>query len=230
MFPAPVSSDASQSLDNLLLTFGPIWEKADILLANPLTTSDDRYHLKNRAIDLDQAFAKWQEAQVKHLQPWTVGHVSQKPAGLELGVGYWPGRVDTYFDLYVAGAWNTSRTARVLLISLIFKLSKILNDNNDYSRERQDALYLVEDIVSSIPFHLAEDLQVFLRGVEKENTATVMNPGRPVGGLLLMHSIYVASKLSIVPRQMREYLRDCLEWIAMNMGIGQASLFAKVRI
>ena len=44
-----------------------------------------------------------------------------------------------------------------------------------------------------------------------------------------MHCIYVASKLSIVPQQMREYMNDSLEWIAKHMGIGQASLFAKVR-
>ncbi len=235
MFPAPYSSNASQSLDNLLLRFGPIWRKAVAFLGSPLTRSDDIHQLKSEAIALDQAFARWQEAQVKDFNPWTVGHVSQAQAGAKLGVGYWPGRVDTYFDLYVAGVWNTSRTARVLLINVILKLSRILNDNQDHTREHQDALRLVEDIVSSIPFHLAEDLQVFLREMGQvemgtQNAAAILSPGRPVGGLLLMHPIYVASKLSIVPQQMREYMRDCLEWIATHMGIGQASLFAKVRI
>ncbi len=70
---------------------------------------------------------------------------------------------------------------------------------------------------------------VFIRDVGK-NAAAAMNPGRSVGGLLLMHTIYVASNLSIVPQQIRLYLKDCLEWIGMYMGIGQASLFAKVRI
>ena len=205
-----------------------------------MARSDDLHQLKNEAIALDQAFARWQEAQVKDFNPWTVGKVSQAQAGSKLGVGYWPGRVDTYFDLYVAGVWNTSRTARVLLINVILKLSRILNNNQDHTREHQDALRLVEDIVSSIPFHLAEDLQVFLREIGQVEVgeaemgngiaAAILSPGRPVGGLLLMHPIYVASKLSIVPQQMREYLRDCLEWIAKHMGIGQASLFAKVRV
>jgi len=60
-----------------------------------------------------------------------------------------------------------------------------------------------------------------------EKNAAAMNPGRPVGGLLLMHPIYVASTLLIVPQHMREYMKECLEWIGMHMGIGQASLFAK---
>ena len=239
MFPAPYSSNASQSLDNLLLAFGPIWREAETFLGNPSTKSDDLHQLKNKAIALDQDFAKWQEAQVRDFNPWTVGHVSQVQGGSKPGVGYWPGRVDSYFDLYVAGVWNTSRIARVLLINVILKLSRILNDKQNHTREHQDALQLVEDIVSSIPFHLAEDLPSFLHRLEqfevgkaemgKESAAAILSPGRPVGGLLLMHPLYVASKLSIVPQQMREYMKDCLEWIAKHMGIGQASLFARVR-
>ena len=241
MFPTTYyPSDASQTLDNLLLAFGPIWRKADAFLGDAFSRSDDPHQLKNDAIALDQAFAKWQEAQVRDFNPWTVGNVSQVQAGSKPGVGYWPGRIDTYFDLYVACVWNISRTARVLLINVILELSRILNDNQNHTGEHQDALRLVEDIVSSIPFHLVEDLPVFLRemghfavgedDMNKKNAAAILSPGRPVGGLLLMHPIYVASKLSIVPQEMREYLRDYLEWIAKHMGIGQASLFAKVRI
>jgi hypothetical protein len=43
-----------------------------------------------------------------------------------------------------------------------------------------------------------------------------------------MHPVYVASQLSIVPLEMREYLKDCLTWIEVYMGIEQAALFAKV--
>ena len=192
--------------------------------------SEGIHQIKNEAVLLDQAFAKWQEAQAGNLKPWTIGHVSQRQAVSKLEVGYWPGKLDMYFDLYLAAVWNTSRTARILLINLIVKLSKILNPDDTYSRQHQDTLHLVEDIISSIPFHLAEDLPVFLRETERENTAPVMKAGRPVGGLLLIHSIYVASKLPIVPLQMQEYMNDTLEWIATYMGIGQASLFAKVSL
>ena len=40
---------------------------------------------------------------------------TQPQAGSKVEVGYWPGRVDKYFDLYVASVWNTVRMARVLL-------------------------------------------------------------------------------------------------------------------
>ncbi len=175
---------------------------------------------------LDRNLAEWQVSQVQDFNPRTVGHVNQGQSKSTPAVGYWPGRVDSYFDLYVAGVWNTSRTGRLLLISLILKLSKLLNDNQDHSREHENAQILTEDIIASVPYHLAEDLHVFLRNVGKD---TAISPGRPVGGLLLMHPIYVASTLLIVPQKLREHMQECLAWIGTHMGIGQASLFAKVR-
>ena len=188
----------------------------------------------SEAIALDQAFATWQESRSIDFKPWTVNSVSQPQAGSKIEVGCWLGKVDMYFDLYVAGVWNTARMARILLLDLILKLSNALNGNHNCSHEHQDslrgvALRLVEDTISSIPFSLAEDLHIFLQDREKDSTRARMRPGIPVGGLLLMHPIYIVSRLSIVPENIREYMRDCLDWIGTNMGIGQASVFAKVR-
>ena len=83
------------------------------------------------------------------------------------------------------------------------------------------------ELVASIPFHLAEDLQVFLQ--DESAAARKIKPGKSVGGLLLLHPLCIASKLSIVPPRLQDYTRECLEWIATNMGIGQASLLTKVR-
>ena len=196
--------------------------------------SDSLHRLMNEAIALDQAFANWQEARSIDFRPWTVSSVNPLQAGSKIEVGSWPGKVDMYFDLYVAGVWNTARMARILLLDLILKLSNAFNGNHNYSREHQDslrgdALRLVEDMISSIPFSLAEDLHTFLQDRGKEDTQAKMQPGIPVGGLLLMHPIYIVSRLSIVPEKMRDYMRACLDWIGTKMGIGQASVFANVR-
>ena len=96
--------------------------------------------------------------------------------------------------------------------------------------EQQDGLRLVEDIIASIPFHLTEDVQLFLRNTYDENpVARGIRPGKPVGGLLLLYPLCIASMLSILPPRPQGYTRECLEWIETNVGIGQASLFTKVR-
>jgi len=185
--------------------------------------------LKQEAIALEKDLAQWQYTRCANFNARVAGHISRTQAGSSKpGVGYWPGKVEAYFDLYVAGVWNTSRTARLLLISLILKLSSVTYDADTYAREQKEAQVLVDDIIASIPYHLSDGLPRFL--AEGGKGEGLLEPGRPVGGLLLMHPIYVASTLLIVPQEMREYLKDCLSWIGINMGIGQASVFAKVRL
>jgi len=172
---------------------------------------------------LNHDLAIWQQGQSEEFKPTTVD--PGLPATPNPGVGYWHGRVDMYIDLYVAALWNISRIARCLLITLIIRLSGVLNDDVNHEADHQEALRLVEAVIASIPYHLAEDLQVFLR--QRGNHSEVSNPGRPVGGLLLMHSIYVASHLEIFPLEMREYMKNCLVWIGRRMGIGQAAFLAQ---
>ena len=224
------ASDASQSIERLLLRVEPVWRDADITPPDSPIAIESLHRLRSEARTLDQAFAEWQEAQVKSVQPWPVGHISQGQNGSNVEIGLWPGRVDAYFDLYIAYIWNMSRAVRLFLIDLIIKISQVLCDGSDYAREIQVARRLTEDMLSSVPFHLAEDLQIFLRDTKVETPTPNIDPGRAIGGLLLMHPIYIASKLEIVPQQMQNYLIGCLEWIATNMGIGQASRLAKVRI
>ena len=202
----------------------------DIAQSNLPTDSERLHRLRSEAMALDQAFAKWQENQVKSVQPWVVGHFSQRQNPTKVTTGHWPGTVHAYFDLYIAYIWNISRAARVFLIDLIIKISRVLGDRSDYTRKVQDARCLTEDMLSSIPFHLADDLQIFLRDTKVEQPTANIDPGRAIGGLLLMYPIHIVSKLEVVAEPIQNYLTECLEWIATNMGIGQASCFAKVRV
>lgn len=187
---------------------------------------DATWTLKQEAIDLDQKFAAWHDAQLDSFKPRTLGHVSDCKDGNPPEVGCWPGKVDTYFDLYVAAVWNTYRTVRCLLLSLILNLSTIANDSVGHGIEHRTAMHLVEDAIASIPFHLTEDLHALLR--DAEDSKEISEPGRKIGGLLSMQPLHVLSRLAIVPLPMRKYLKDCLKWIGGHMGIGQASLYAQV--
>lgn len=84
---------------------------------------------------------------------------------------------------------------------------------------------LAEGITSSIPFVLSLDLQAFL---DHSKTNVPLVPGRPVGGLLLMHTLYVISVLPIIDPRVQRYLRDCLAWVGDEMNIGQAVILSKV--
>jgi hypothetical protein len=93
----------------------------------------------------------------------------------------------------------------------------------------EEAQKLALDIAASIPYYLAENVQVFLnQTLASDMTSKAMIPGPSVGGLLLMHTLYMVSKLSVVDPALKDYLKDCLAWIGRNMGIGQATMLSEV--
>ena len=192
------------------------------------SNASDLHKLRMRCVALGQQFSKWQDSVPSDFNPTMVGRVPHNPRGVEIGVGYWPGTLDTYFDLYVAGVWNIFRTARLLLISLIIQLSDALVDHDYSAAHIHNANRMVADMIASIPYHLADNLHDFLDGLATRESLT--NPGRTLGGLLLMHPLYVASRMWFLPDDVREYMRRCLIWIGSYMGLGQAALLAKVRL
>jgi hypothetical protein len=84
---------------------------------------------------------------------------------------------------------------------------------------------LTRSIVSSIPYLLSADLQAFVKNVPAKSPLVA---GRPVGGLLLIHGLFLLSTLPIIDPKVKRYLRDCLVWIGDHMGIGQAHVLSKV--
>lgn len=78
----------------------------------------------------------------------------------------------------------------------------------------EEAQKLVLEIVASIPHYLAENVQVFYnQTLASDMTSKAIIPGPSVGGLLLTHTLYVVSKLSVVDPVLKNYLKDCLAWI-----------------
>jgi len=88
-----------------------------------------------------------------------------------------------------------------MILDLIVKCAMQLGEKGRYHQQRAVAQDLAESIAASIPYHVTDNLQIFMK--QAENGSDVISPGRPVGGLLLMHSLYVTSRLPVVSSQLR---------------------------
>lgn len=225
-FFVPYINSGSQDLDGLLVSFGVLWKTGNDLITRPRGDPNEFRTLLQDALRLDQKITAWSNHQLESFRPRKVGSITRSNARPDPPAGYWPGRVDTYFDLYVAGVWNTYRTVRCLLLSLISNLSSMSSDDTELQNYHKQALGLVEDVIASVPYHLTHDLHAFLDNVE--HSGDIADPGRIVGGLFLMQTLYVLSRLAVVPAGTRAYMKNCLTWIGTNMGIGQAFLYAQV--
>ncbi|KAF5005706.1 hypothetical protein FDECE_7867 [Fusarium decemcellulare] len=222
---APAAFQHLQSLDTILVEFGRVFYEAEDVLATQGVPIETKQRLSAVMATLDRDFVSWSQSQPESWRVTTIGQIPtlhKCPSGnnfLHAGV------IHSYLDLFVAAAWNTYRKSHIMLLDVLLRMRRQLDPQSSATSLQQQASDLVNDLISSIPFHLAarpEDCSQSARHYTKPIT-----PNKPIGGLLLLHPLYAAARSSILHYNDREYLSDCLEWIWENMGIGQARLLAQ---
>ncbi|RSL74584.1 hypothetical protein CEP53_000081 [Fusarium sp. AF-6] len=223
IFSVPALSDGEECLDNLMLDLDSLQTR----FSTVFDTGTFSPGLGEEISSLYERFSSWSSSRCPGFKPITVTHLKQSAVNSGIAAGCWPGRIDTYFDLYVAGVWNIVRTSQLRIIDMMVKIS-------DHHVDREASLHwipranaVVEDIMASIPYHLTDNLHAFID--EYATGEGINDRGKSLGGLLLMHPLYVASNFSFIPEKMRSYMKRCLLWIGKEMGLGQATLLAEVR-
>ncbi|KAF2108886.1 hypothetical protein BDV96DRAFT_254873 [Lophiotrema nucula] len=219
LFAVPAFRDSDTTLDSLLFSLEALWTR----LESP-QSSLDFPALAEALVALETYFSVWQKRRIPEVKATSVTTIALRYDSNEHPVGYWPGSVDTYIDLYVAGVWNVFRAARLLLGHLLMKFTSTIYDQDSNRNTTSTTYRLVEDIFASIPYHLTDNLPAFVDGMR---TSEQIQPGKHLGGLLLMHPLYVVANLSSLGPEVRRYARRCLEWIGENHGLGQATLLAR---
>lgn len=123
----------------------------------------------------------------------------------------------------------TYRKAHIRILEFIAGCAEQLSEPEIQANAIAAAQEPVDSIVASIPYFLLQDPRAVLTS-NKASLPTTSVPGRVVGGLLLLHPLYLLSTVtsSILSSELRVHTLHCLDWIGKNMGIGQASLLAKV--
>ncbi|KAK5257686.1 hypothetical protein LTR40_009401 [Exophiala xenobiotica] len=203
----------------------PITAKMQQLIASPTnTTAEGLRQLREDMMDLVREYAQWAENQPSEWSPKLVGTMSPSQAR-SAGAIYWPGRLESYFDLYVAGVWNCYRKSRLLYLDQVVRFelqfpdpARELTVGHLYS----EAQTLAADLAASVHFLLTGSAEM-----PPSSPPGIITPGKSVGGLLILHPLTVSSTLSVVSAEMQTHFRNCLAWIGDNMGIGQATLLAK---
>jgi hypothetical protein len=116
-----------------------------------------------------------------------------------------------------------------MILNIIIRCSKRLEEKITSHDQKIQFDELSNDMVASIPFNLSRDITKFMEQT-KTTSEFAITPGKSLGGLLLMHPLFVTSNLSVISPQLQACMKGCLAWIGTNMGIGQATLLSKVRI
>jgi hypothetical protein len=238
-----MSHPSFQTLDAFLVKSWPLLTTAAALLSNALTIVEDIQYALKEARLLNEECSRWPASQPEEWRPRTIAFINPRHDRTAQGLGWLSGRVDAYLDskwiiaqgtypltnrtVYVGAVWNTCRKVRLMILDVIIRCSQRLEKKTGCHDLKVEACELASDMMASIPFHLSENLATFVKHAESD-TALALVPGRSVGGLLLMHPLFVTANLSVVSPQRQDRMRECLAWIGPNMGIGQATLLSKV--
>ncbi|KAF2810506.1 uncharacterized protein BDZ99DRAFT_313898 [Mytilinidion resinicola] len=220
------SAHPLQSLDILFSRSSTVLRKIRTLLSAKVAIAEELHTIMRTASNLDDELANWATTRLHRWQYRTIGKFDPLMTEFKEGFFWLFGRVDVYADLYISTIWNTYRKVRLMIIDVIFSCASKLNMRNSFQPQVSTAQDLVDDIAASLCFHLCADVPDLVRNAES-GAPFCVTPGKSLGGLLLMHPLFIASGLSITKVQQRRNMREALVWIADHMGIGQAQSLLK---
>ncbi|KAH8879277.1 hypothetical protein GQ53DRAFT_849731 [Thozetella sp. PMI_491] len=199
---------------------------------------DIMVEMRRRVQALDQEIATWlvslpQQCRFKTLY-WQESQGPQEQRSLR-DVEVFPGRVDIYPDFAVAETWNTARAVRLILTSVIIRITAWLCTPLDYrttpefATSRRICEGTISDMIASIPFHLGwhTKRQELFDGPERGSFACGEDASvKTLLGHLAVWPLTTIHAHDLATDAQREYCNGRLRYIANRLGLRYAHVFA----
>ena len=107
---------------------------------------------------------------------------------------------------------------------MIYHLTIRLDDAGLAQEAKAEAHHTAECLISALPYLLLEDPYALV----DKNSPPVPTPGKAIGGMLVLHPLFMASTLMTeLDENLSRHISKVLQWIGTEMGIGQGLVLAK---
>ncbi|KAF3066335.1 hypothetical protein GL218_09141 [Daldinia childiae] len=109
---------------------------------------------------VDQEVVAWMRNVPEEWRFRTVTWEDHVPNGDYSKAEVFPGRVDVYHDFWITSVWNTSRTARLVLASLVVRCAAWIcspvdyRTTPEYATAARTCVETITDIIASVPYQL----------------------------------------------------------------------------
>ncbi|MCJ1400211.1 hypothetical protein MMC11_003415 [Xylographa trunciseda] len=223
----------------------------ELLQRRPMNmdTASEVVDLMHEAQRVDRETAAWTFKIPDEWKYTTVGMIQdmENPATAQ----FYPGPMHGYHDLWGANIWNNYRSNRIFCHMIILNCLERLIPSWErvYTTEYQSTITtlqtLVNDVCSSVPFHLGfpdSVYQVTGSGLPNNGQTLAMDDlelpvHRPdlrtrsknvvsMGGFFLTWQLFVAFNVVAIPEAQRIWLNNRLRYIGDVCGINQAAILA----
>lgn len=224
----------------LNIVIGELQAEASRLLATP---SRSAHHgmvmgIIKRCQEHDLAYVNWSKSLPHYFQWKTVAWEHKVPNGDYSKAEVYPGRVDSYQDLWVAGVWNMVRWSRITLASVsvrcVARLSSPVNYRTTtvYAIASQTCIGIITDIIASVPYQLGW----FSKRKGPLGQATISTFGcgedarKGLGGYFMAWTLACIHGQDYISDSQRTWVQGRLEYIGTQLGVRCAHMLAQVRL
>jgi hypothetical protein len=224
------------------------------LPGNGAYTAEEVVQLKHRAEIIEEDIRMWERNLPLVFHPITVAwddDVPQPKAAAwsdEIPLVFqstrtekpFPGKIDTYSNIWVANFRNSIKTSRLLLWTTIIRCTAWLCSPQDYRitpdyfKAARIGEEIITDILASVPNFLdldwqkPSDLRDFGHSANSFPVGDANIGNRGLGGLFLLWPLISAASSDYCTAAQREWIKGKMRFIGESMGIGRATLLSQV--
>lgn len=231
------SPKTSQTLSYLLVLVPPLRSRGITLCQMPhsVETVAAALQLIDECRSLDSVLKKWPSQMPAEWKYCREGPVYDSPGenAYEQAETYL-GAIDQYYDVWVAGVWNSWRCARMFVNAIIMRCYSWLSaestddvlEEPDFIHAQQTMQEMADDICASVPFHLGHGLPTCMADPflppEHFREAMKQRQGNGLTAYFLLWPLFVARSASTISQTQRAWIRGRLVAMATRFGIHQA--------
>ncbi|GAB0145987.1 hypothetical protein EsHS_00006402 [Epichloe bromicola] len=239
----PVSHVCNTELLQLSSRVGELKHEVNGLLATLTTRSTGNVKLVKDTIDacksLNAEIKTWLEQLPEHYACKTVAWEPYNPKCDYSKAEVFPGRIDTYGDLWVVNFWNVMRCMRIVLASLIIRLTAWVNFPTDYRTTPEYAstvstvVEAVTDIISSVPYQMG----LFDKRKDLRESATHSNFGcgddaseKGLAGYFLLWPLTCIQGQDYLTDSQRIWVKGRLKAIGNALGVRYGNMLSQLNV
>lgn len=188
---------------------------------------------------VDQEAVAWMRGLPAHWHYTTVAWEDQVPQGNYARAEVYPGRVDVYADFYIASVWNMTRTARLILASLIVRSAAWVcspvdfRTTPEYATASRTCVETITDIIASVPYHLGWHLarpHLLQRANLSHFACGDEDASKSLAGYFLTWPLSCIMGQDYTTDNQRAWCVGRLRYIADQLGVKYAHILADVSL
>ncbi|KAI0836164.1 hypothetical protein F5Y06DRAFT_111027 [Hypoxylon sp. FL0890] len=163
-----VRDDTAAKCHHLIIKSGELRAEVTRLMNSIARTPDNidiMLDMIRKLQAVDQGVVAWMRNVPEEWRFRTVAWEDSVPGGDYSKAEVFPGRIDMYRDFYISSVWNTARTARLVLASLVVRCAAWVcspvdyRTTPEYATAARTCVDTITDIIASVPYHLGWHLK-----------------------------------------------------------------------